>query len=327
MDLIYYLRNFYNSELITSPRFALHVQDFLDRTTSRNLNGQFDIILANTTPAYVNFFNLISGESTDKAIQKGKTMLVDNIVDQFKKKVQRDYPVITSVFYKDTPEYKEFFPNGLTEYDNITRANTEILMNRMIAAITNHQSGGINPTMLAAYNGIRTSYQSSHTAQAGKKSDVTTDKTQGGQARKALEQIMFANIHTLAAQFAADISQVKEFFNTSLLYYVGHEGQSELGVPHIIPLAENEMRNSGLSGIAGLSARIINPGPGKLKVFTVSSLQNITIPPQAVTIDAFGDITVDLTEIGDKPDNKYLIIVNLDSITCSASVEIQGKVK
>jgi len=36
---------------------------------------------------------------------------------------------------------------------------------------------------------------------------------------------------------------------------------------------------------------------------------------------------VDLTEIGDKPDNKYLIIVNLDSITCSASVEIQGKVK
>jgi len=326
MDLLIYLRNFYSVEQIIDMRLSLHVQDFLDRIIARN-NGQYDTIISDTTAAYTTFFGYVSGESTDQAIQKGKTLLVDNIVNQFEQKVHRDYSVITTSFYKDTPEYLEFFPHGLTEYNNISRGNTEILMNRLITAITNHQSGGINPAMLLAYQGIRTNYLAAHTAQTSQKSNVSTDKIAGEQARKALEEIMFANIHTLAASFAADISQVKEFFNTSLLYYHGHEGQSELGVPHIIPLAENEMRNSGLSGIVGLSARIINPGPGKLKVFTVSSLQNITIPSQAVNIDAFGDITVELSKIGDKPDNKYLIIVNLDAITCSASVEIQGKIK
>ena len=101
-----------------------------------NGGGEFTTMITDTTTAYTNYFGSITDEDTKFAVQQGLTITMNNAVENFKKAVSQKEGIVRGNFGKDSSQYQEFFPNGVTEYSQATLQNVEMLMQRFVDAAT-----------------------------------------------------------------------------------------------------------------------------------------------------------------------------------------------
>ena len=316
------LRNIFRRKRITKTRLRVFGQNHIETLNGKNDAGQFDTIITETTDVYIKFFGKLTGEASDLAIQKAKTQIVDTIMMQFEKKVRRDYPLITSKYFNDTPEYTEFFPYGLTEFNRITKEKFEIICNRFLGTLTTYQGGVLTPQMVIDYKAIHDNYVSAHAVQTDKKADVKTFRLEGKEVRIKFENQLYKNLHTLAAMFCENPDMVYEFFDTTLLFpRTQHEDDDNGGDEYSAVLEPSETKDSGLTNIVGKTARFINVGESQVMVYTVASLDNLDPSPTAKTLEPDDEVEIPLSELG-APDFPYLILRNL-SDTLEAEVIIE----
>jgi hypothetical protein len=316
------LRNIFRRKRITKTRLRACGQNHIEVLNGKNDAGQFDTMISQTTDTYIKFFGKLTGEASDLAIQKAKTQIVDSIMLQFEKKVRRDYPLITSKYFNDTPEYTEFFPGGLTEFNRITKEKFEIICNRFLGTLNTYQGGVLTPQMVTDYTAIRDNYVSAHAVQTDKKSDVKTFRLEGKVARLAFENQLYKNLHNLAAMYCETPELVYEFFDTTLLFpHTHHEDDDTIDEEFSVELQTHETKNSGLTNIVGKKARFINLTDAKVLIWTVASLDNLEPSATALTLDADGEVEVLLSELGG-PDFPFLILRNLsDELEAEVVIE------
>ena len=87
-----------------------------------------------------------------------------------------------------------------------------------------------------------------------------------------------------------------------------------------VKLAANETKNTGLTNIIGKKARFVSMKGGRVKIYTVASLDNLTQSPQSVTLEADGDFVYSMTELG-SPTNAYLILCNMTNEEAEIIIE------
>jgi len=313
MDLLSnILRNPYRRETITGTRLYNHGINHVEILTGKNGDGQFDSMISETTAVIVDFAENITGEASDIIKQKAKTSILDNTKLQFEMKVHRDYPIIMSKYFKDTTEFKEFFPYGLNEFNKITKEKFTIISGRYLETLTTYQGGLITAQMITDITAIRNNYISARALQTDKKADLKSDRLEAKVDRVPLEDQLFKNIHTLTAMHYQHPELVYEYFDMTLLFPHTH-AKAE---PYTVTVPAGRAVDSGLTNIVGKTARFKNNGVGPIMIYTVADLNHLepVDSHRAFIMQSDEETEKLISDIG-SPNDPYLIIRNLSDLT------------
>ena len=314
MDILkYILRNIFRSKRITKKRLRVFGLSVINALIAKNTEGQYDTLIAALQAIFADLNQYVVGQDTHLAQQKGRTSFLDGIVTLFEQKIHRDYMVISSKFYKDKPEYLEFFPEGLTEFNKISREDFELLISRIIEGLTTYQGGVLTAQMVTDYTTIKTNYLNGLSSQTAKKVTVKSDKDLGNIARVAFEDQLYFTLLTLAALNFQNPQVVREFFDTSILFPHTHKPMEDNTDDEFsVVVAPEEVKDSGLTNIVGKTARFINNSNGIAQIGTTASLDDMEAKPTFITVLPDDEAEVEIATLHN-PTDPFLIIRNLST--------------
>jgi hypothetical protein len=234
IDLRKLFKNHFDTDKISDDNLRKFAEIHLERLSANNGTAQFTAMITATTTAYTNYFGAMTNEDTKYAIQQGLTITMKNIVDGFKKYVSQKEGIIRGNFGKESAEYQEFFPLGLTEYGNATLANIETLMSRFLAASERHNAalGAALQTDAEAY---LTDFKNARKAQLEKIGEVSAQKTTTSTSRDVIENELMKNVHLIASMFIGDVDRCMDFFDQSFIRGSEKEDEEEIPAEPTLP--------------------------------------------------------------------------------------------
>jgi hypothetical protein len=211
-----FFENFLDTDRVSDDNLRKFVESHIQRLIANNGGGEFTAILTDTTNKYTSYFGSMSSEDIAFAVQQSLTATVDNMIEDFKDDVSGHKNLIAFHFPEDTPTYQEFFPLGLTEYRNATKANVELLMARMKSACTAHQAV-LGPAIVVVFSGYATNYPLARNAQILKVGEVAAGKTGTATTRDDVETQVIANMHFIGFTFPGNVTECMKFFDQSII--------------------------------------------------------------------------------------------------------------
>jgi hypothetical protein len=216
INLYSVFQNFFDTKEISDDNLKKFTQDHIQRMTANNGGGTFTALITETTNVYLGYFGNITDTDTALAMQQALTLTVDTIMHNFKASASQKEGLVRSTYGKDSPTYQEFYPHGITEYSNATKANIETLMNRMVVAATAHEVdlGAPFKTLFANY---QTNYTTARNAQLGKMAQVSTERTEIHATRDIVEIQLCKNLHFVGYTFPGDPDRCMDFFDQSII--------------------------------------------------------------------------------------------------------------
>ncbi len=216
MDFRKFFTNPFASLSIGYEKFRKFCDVHIQRIAAQNTNGKYDTMLTETTDSYILFFGTMTDEDTKFALQQSLTKSTNNIFEEFKGTVSKKEGIVKGNFGKDSAEYQEFFPNGLTEYSQATFGNVDTLINRIVTASEAHITE-LGQPFVDLFKDIRTRYTTARANQLKKIGEVQGSKTASGNARENLESQLFKNLLALAMEFMDNPDAGMAFFDQSIL--------------------------------------------------------------------------------------------------------------
>ena len=216
INLTTFFKNHFDTKEISDDNMKKFTEVHLQRLVANNTGGEFTTMVTDTTTAYTDYYGSMTDEDTKFAIQQGLTITMNNAVEAFKKAVSQKEGLVRGNFGKDSHEYQEFFPLGVTEYTKATLANIEMLMDRFIAAANNYV-GTLGIPFLTEFQDYKNIYQSARDSQLQKIGEVAESKTDTSVKRDSLENELMKNVHLIASMFIGDVNRCMDFFDQSFI--------------------------------------------------------------------------------------------------------------
>ncbi len=216
LNLQTFFKNPFDTSEISDDNLRKFGEDHLNRTIANNTGGIYTSIITPTTPLVTAFGSAIDAENLKAGIQKGGTLTVDNIIEEFKKKVSRREGAVRSAFGDDAPQYLEFFPQGLTEYSNATKANVVTLMTRMKDR-TDFYRAELGEPIAAEFSEILERYSSERTKQLQNFGSVEALRTATSTARAALVAELGLNLLFIAGKNLGFPARLDDFMDQSIV--------------------------------------------------------------------------------------------------------------
>jgi hypothetical protein len=216
IDLKKLFKNHFNTNKISDDKLRKFAEVHLQRLSANNGTAQFTTMITATTAAYNAYFGSITNEDTKFAIQQGLTIAMNNVVENFKKFVSQKEGIVRGNFNKETPEYQEFFPLGLTEYSNATLANIETLISRFVGAAERHNAV-LGAALQSDAENYLTDFQNARTAQLNKIGEVQAQKSETSTTRDGIENELMKNVHLIASMFIGNVDRCMDFFDQSFI--------------------------------------------------------------------------------------------------------------
>jgi hypothetical protein len=221
------LKVFFKNHLDTDKVSDDHMKEFteihLQRLTANNPGGIYSTMITDTTTVYTAYFGAISNEDLKFALQQGCTITMKASLKSFIQTVQQKEGIIKGTWGKGSAEYQQFLPHGLTEYDQATLANAELLMNRMVGAATAN-SADLPAGFVTLFTGLRTTFTDARTAQLTVMGEVSGLKTTSETTRNDVEVQLMKNILIIASNNVGYPQRVSTYFNQSLIRRRHHSG-------------------------------------------------------------------------------------------------------
>lgn len=206
----------FDEKEISDNELRTFAEDHLRRLAGNDPDNRFGDLLAATTATYTAFFGAISDEDAHTAVREGLTKTKDVALANFKAAISRREGTIRGEFGKESSEYQEFFPHGVTEYTTATLENVETLMKRMVTGATKYKTQ-LGQGFLDEFAALQSAFMGARDAQIEKKGAVSGSKTEAANARKALEKQLTTNVLTLALAFLGQPQAGISYFDQSLL--------------------------------------------------------------------------------------------------------------
>jgi hypothetical protein len=302
-------KNHFSTARISDDNFRKFANDHVARITANNTNGQYTTILQATTQLSAAYDVLIKQEDSTYATQQSNTLKTDQITEQFKKAVSQREGTVRGEFGVGSPEYQDFFPNGVTEYSTATRGNIETLLQR-ITDKSQKYAPTLGNNLFNIFSALQTQYQQARNEQLVVIGNVDMIKSQVTAAREALEHQIMLNILTLATEFLGVPDRADDFFDQSII----RPRQSKDDGTIEESVSANAVQNIESKGVTDNSEITFeNKGTTSLHLGryddNVSYDANIGVvvnPSQKITIKAIG-----LGSTG----NNYINVKNLSATT------------
>lgn len=302
-------KNHFSTARISDDNLRKFANDHVARITANNTNGQYAQILQATTQLAAAYDVLIKQEDSTFATQQGNTLKTDQITEQFKKAVSQREGTVRGEFGVNSPEYQEFFPNGVTEYSTATRGNIETLLQR-ITDKSQKYANILGNNLYNIFSALQAQYQVARNEQLVVIGNVDMIKSQVTAAREALEKQMMINILTLAVEFLGNPDRADDFFDQSIIRIKQSKDDGTIE-ENIAADAIQNIESKGISDTSEITFE--NKGTTSLHVGRyedgVSYDANIGVivnPNQKITVKAIG-----LGSTG----NDYLNVKNLSATT------------
>lgn len=216
MDLRRFFENRFNSQSISDDRLRLFTEDHLQRLEAANTDNRFATMINATRTAYEDYFGAITAEDGHLARQQSMTRAKNKVVREFKQTIRQKEGIIRGTWGLDSPEYRAFFPRGLSEYHRANMSNVENLMARVINLATEHAEQ-LGEEFVNLFTQLRERFVAARTAQLKKFGEVSDSKHSTRQQREALTRQLMTNLLNLAVIFIDEPRRSTDFFDQSLL--------------------------------------------------------------------------------------------------------------
>lgn len=315
-----FFENLFDDKEISVGELTNFSSDHIERLRANNPASEFDQLLEDTETKHNALETAVNALGTDTAQREGRTKDMNEVVADFKKSVSRVEGLISYTFGRQSGTYQEFYPQGITEYTNMTIEQAEELIKRFSTAVDNH--GPELPSgVVAEFQQHLADYQAARTEQLKEKGEVGGSRDEVRKAQLALQLQLTVNVLTIALKFSNDTEKADVYFDQSLLNDAAGQpisrisgsvnGNTISGIDYDSELVENEtlitFRNA--SSNATLEFYFTeNAGdePGTLKV---------QVGPENETIISAAEVGFDATKV-------ILQVKNLDAIAADWEVEI-----
>ncbi len=217
-----FFTNHYDTDRISDNRLRKFTEDHLQRTAEL---GTYPNLVTETQAVYTGYFGAITDEATKTAIREGQTKAVEAAVKAIKNAVSQQEGLIRAKYGKDSPEYQEFLPQGVSEYADATLANIETLVVRFANAAEAHKAEltGLN----TQFNQLHTAFTTARNAQLGTKGEVAAGKATTATSRDAVEIQLMKNLLAIALDHIGDPQGGLAYFDQSILESPGTEDKPE----------------------------------------------------------------------------------------------------
>jgi hypothetical protein len=213
-DISLYFRNPFSDNTISDEKLKKFTEDHLNSLSVNNGNGQFTAFIAETGEAYNNYFGTKAAGETSENIQTELNISMRNIFEEFIALITRMEPEIKQKLGGENSEkYKQFFPGGISEYNNATLGNAEELMTRLITAV-NLNLNELGQEFLDVLNGLKTNF---HYAKESQVKDISVSGNEKKGTRDILEKQLLKNLFSFAIIFIDNPDKGMEMFNVNLL--------------------------------------------------------------------------------------------------------------
>lgn len=295
--------NFFNTDRISDDNLKKFAQDHIQRLTNNNGSGMFTTMLTDTNNAYTSYFGKITDKDLAFAVQQSLTLSADNLMETFKSSVSQKEGLIRSTYGKDSPVYQEFFPLGLSEYGQATKANIETLMTRMVNSATAHIAD-LGLPFKTLFADIKNNYIAARTAQLAKISQVSTTRTDTHTTRDVIEVQLCKNLHFIGFTFPGNADRCMDFFDQSIIR--PSQSSDSDGIGRAVGIITNETTGIVLQDVVVDYADVPTPSKKSKSDGTYRS-SNVPIGGHRVRFSKPGfttlEIPVVIVDAGDTPLN------------------------
>ncbi len=316
IELIKYFKILFLSTKLSNDRLKSFTQDHIQRLTENNPAGVFNTILAAITAAYTNYFGDVTSESQNQAVQEGKTIAKDESRQKLEQNISENEKLIAYTYRSNRSLYEEFYPLGITEYNNADSSQFTTITERYRLVLVAH-AADFPAAFKDDFDILLEKYNTDLAAQLAAKGNVASERSDIATTRPVLAKQLTKNLLTIALQFLGDETKCAVYFDQTILDAAFRESERKIAAE--LNPGETKLTFDNVSK-GELQIRLKNTGEDELNFgFTdaedtpIASGTNPVLPGQTVTKSAaeFGWTTV----------NKYLNVTNNKEVAGNFVVE------
>lgn len=313
IDLIRYFKILFISLRVGRERLKNFTEDHIQRLNSVNPGGIFTTILTDVTNAYTAYFGDMADEGLAQAVLESRTVAQEASRKALADFISRAEGIVSFTWGKTSPEYQEFYPQGIVEYTEATISELETHSLRFINSASAH-AASLPATFVADATALRNTFISNRNAQLGQKGIVANERSQLTGTKLALCTQLTKNVLTIALQYVGDETKAAVYFDQSIL-----EGRSTGTETYDIEVAPNTLDNiaSPDDDIPSyINLKIENTGTTNMQIgFAPNATTYPNVPP-GIVLAPGQEWTGTPADLGFAAgSNNYLNIYNQDGST------------
>lgn len=216
---------FSDPEIIPSRKLSF-ADDLRDRLAANNSGGDFDVILPQLDAALTAAGGAASSESVALAVRKAAVQAKVILLAEIKSLISRRSGRISDTFGKNSVEYTEFFPQGVTAYREMTEPEVATGLDTIIAAARKY-----DPAMQAEFTALKTSWLAALQGAGEKIAQASSLDGNQDAAFAALDIVLMKVVFTAGLAFTGNTVMGAFLFDQSRLYPAGQGPDEEPVVP------------------------------------------------------------------------------------------------
>lgn len=292
-NLFSFFWNIFAQAKVGDAKFRMFVEFHLQGMINHNPGGIYDDIIAACTAAYMNYYGALEDEATKIAIREGKTAAMNISKTDLDGFISRQEGLIRSKWGKDSEQYQEFYPQGISGYTKANLSEYDILIERYKNAVTAHVAD-FEAAFVADANAKITAFLTIRAAQINLLNLVSGKRTVSATSREDLEKQVMKDLLIIASNNVGKPEVMPDYFDQSIIrpaskkIYTGNVAANST-VNVLVHLFEADetviINNTGNSKMQfGLCADALQPvtigvglSPGETKSVPAAELGDITL--------------------------------------------------
>jgi|GEM_PF-1391752 len=300
--------NFFYPLETNESNFFSGVNDHIYKMEGNN-PALYAAIIATTKSLRDTMVAAIQARGNESTEQQGSTILMNKAKDDFLKFIRIREGLIKSTFEgADSPQYQEFFPEGLSELSSVTLFQLENFMERMVNKATKYQVE-LGAQFLADCTAKRQTYLDARTAQLINKGEADGLQNAAQEAIRQMAHQLCINLHTIAMDNIGNPAEAAKYFEQA---YFQRAEQSGMYTGTNAPGQTKTVRSQGWTNSKNI--RITNKGT---TAFVIGFANADGVPigdgPVHQSIPAGEVREFTAIQMGYAPGNTYLNITADDS--------------
>lgn len=314
LDLRNFFKDHFNSMQVSDDNLRKFAEDHLQRLTANNNGNLYSSLLADTQVLYNDFNTLIKKEDQTYSQQQGKTLTTDNIISDFVQMVSRKEGAVRSEFGKDSAEYQEFFPNGLSEYHQVSKANAETLMERMKNAGQLYVAQ-LGQNFVTIFDTFFNNYIIARQQQLQAIAKVGALKSDVEIAREKLTKQLMRNLLIISADFVGHTDRLDDYFDQSIIRRINSKNDGTIEGTATANAITN-IESQGLMPTTEVTFTNLSNVPLRIGM----SSDNISLPSNIGLIVAPNSTEVTTISSLGNPNDTFLNVENTSNISADYEV-------
>jgi len=315
-----YFENEFDSRIYSRENWMRFLEDYILRLKKEITNGEpLQLYLQEIESLYNQATNSSGKTAYNRGLQKSSTLNVDVTLKEFKALVSKREGKIRDTFGKGSPEYIVFFPNGVSEYSNMTKKTIENLFHRFCDAAEQFKTE-LGFEFVDETTTLHNKYLDLRSTQVGKKQDVASTVNNFEITLAKIKDVLHIQRLQLAILYYRNPPKALSLFNTSLIENNRKsKTQKEQDNTYTVTIPANTTKEAGFAFSVDKTMLFSNVGSEAVLIYGAATV-DAPLSPTAIELLSGEEKEITATQLG-APANRFILIKN-KSLLVEAEVEI-----